>query len=163
MNPFEKSDLERIYGTAFIDKKAPGYYPIVEKKHSDVKMPFILDKAWFYIQERLSIDAIIKELSFACVALATFIYMQISGRLLGLGGFGYLIGLVLVVALSYNLFKASFKSLAPGLICLVGGLVLLSVKADISYLKFLSVSTVNYIIGIGALFIAFALFKSEMD
>lgn len=163
MNPFEKSDLERIYGTPFIDKKAPGYYPMVAKKSSDLKMPFILDKAWFYIQERLSIDAIIKELSFASVAVATFMYMQISGRLLGLGGFGYLIGLMLVVASVYNLFKASFKSLAPGVICLVGGLVLLSVKADVSYLKFLSVTAVNYIIGMGALFIAFALFKSERD
>ena len=51
----------------------------------------------------------------------TYIYMQASGRISTLGLFGQFIELILITAVGYNLFKASLKSLAPGIICLVGG------------------------------------------
>ncbi len=67
--------------------------------------------------DRLSIDTVIKELTFAFVALLTYVFMQHSGRITSLKGFGYLIGFVLISAVVYNLYKASFKSLMPGLLC----------------------------------------------
>ena len=109
----------------------------------------------------MSIDAVIKELSFAIVALVTYVFMQNSGRIASLKGLGSLIGLVLIAALVYNLFKASTKSLTPGVVCLVGGLVLLSSAIHHQYFKFLSTESIEYIIGSGALFIGISLFKSE--
>lgn len=164
MMPYEKTDLQRIYGSDYIDQKAPGFYPVeVNKKRSPVKSFFILDSALLYLQERLSIDTVIKELSFAFVAIITYIYMQNSGRVAALDGFGNLIALTLIAAMAYNLFKASMKSLAPGVICLVGGLVLVSTNIHHQYFKFLSVDMINYIIGTGAFFIGLSLFKSGND
>ena len=159
MSLYKMSDLEKIYGTPYIDKKAPGYYPIDTKRKSN----FILDTALDYLKKRLSVDAVIKEFSFATVALITYVFMQNSGRIKSLGGFGYLIGLTLILAIAYNLFKASLKSLTPGLICLAGGLVLLSSNIHHQYFKFLSNDMINSIIGLGAFFIALSLFKSDND
>lgn len=164
MNPYEKTDLEKIYGTAFIDRKQEGFYPLeLTKKPAFKKSNFILDTAIFYLKERLSIDTVIKELTFATVAIITYVFMQNSGRIASLKGFGYIIGLVLICAMIYNLYKASIKSLAPGLMCLVGGLVLLSSNLHHQYFKFISNDAINYIIGMGALFIALSLFKAEND
>ena len=159
MSLYKMSNLEKIYGTPYIDKKAPGYYPIEINR----KTNFIVDAALNFLKERLSIDAVIKEFSFATVAMVTYVFMQNSGRIKSLGGFGYLIGLTLISAIIYNLFKASIKSLAPGLICLVVGLVLLSSNMHHQYLKFLSNDMLNSIIGIGAFFIALSLFKSNTN
>ena len=164
MYPNEKNGLEKIYGTPYLDQKAPGYYPILAKKKKPIfKSNFILDSATFYLAQRLSIDTVIKELSFALVALITYLFMQSSGRIKSLGEFGYIIGALLIGALFFNLFKASIKSLTPGLLCLVGGLVLLSDTIHFQCLKFISKEAINYVIGAGAFFVAMSLFKSEND
>ena len=162
MNLYEKTDLEKIYGTPYIDKRALGYYPMAVNKKPVFKSPVLIDAALRYLKERLSIDAVIKELSFAMVALVTYIFMQNSGRIKSLHSFGYLIGITLLCAITYNLFKASMKSLAPGLMCLVGGLVFLSSDYQ-QYFKFLSNEMINYIIGLGAFFIGLSLFKANNE
>ncbi|STX39280.1 hypothetical protein [Legionella feeleii] len=164
MNASQKSELEQIYGTPFIDKKAPGYYPVLRAfKTPILKSNILLDKAAFYIRERMAIESAIKELAFAMVALATYVFMQYLGRIVSLQGFGSLISLALISAIVYNFFKASLKSLTPGLIFLVGGLVLLETNIHHQYFKFISSHAVDYIIGTGALFIALALFKTEKN
>lgn len=168
MNKFIKNnepfDFEKVYGSSYINKKEPGYYPILAKeKNTSSKTNFIFDSMFFYIQDRLSIDSIIKELSFSLVALFTYVFMHYSGRMVKLGDFGIIISFVLVAAMAYNFFKASLHSLAPGVICLVGGLVLLSSSIHQSYFKFISVNSIDYMIGAGAFFIALSLFKSERN
>ncbi|WP_347252563.1 hypothetical protein [Legionella sp.] len=66
-------------------------------------MQFFMDVALSSFKQRLSIDAIIKELTFAFIALSTYLFMQNSGRIQSLKGFGSLIGIALIAALVYNL------------------------------------------------------------
>ncbi len=154
--------MQTIYNGSFFEGRATSSYPVERKELPPVsKSNFIMDSALFYVLERLSIDAVIKELTFASVALLTYLFMQHSGRITSLKGFGYLIGFVLVSAVVYNLYKASFKSLMPGLLCLVGGLFLLASNIHQQFFKFLSNDSIEYIIGMGALFIAFSLFKTS--
>ncbi|KTC94912.1 hypothetical protein [Legionella feeleii] len=162
MNTNEKSEFERIYGTSLMTNPAANYYPAEyssEKTH--YKAPTLLDKAFFHVKEKMAIDYAIKEISFAVVALITYVFMQNTGRIASLKGFGSLIGIVLLCALAYNLFKASLKSLAPGVVCLVGGLVLLATNIHQQFFTFLTKESIEYIIGAGAFFIAMALFESN--
>ncbi|MBX9703485.1 MAG: hypothetical protein K2X39_04970 [Silvanigrellaceae bacterium] len=159
----ENKAFQNIYKMPSLEKRE--YHPIDRsggiEKRSFLKAELLFDSAVSHLKERLSIDAVIKELSFSIVALVTYVFMQNSGRIDSLKGLGSLIGLVLIAALVYNLFKASTKSLTPGVVCLVGGLVLLSTNIHQEYFKFLSNQSIEYIIGVGALFIGMALFKSE--
>lgn len=162
MDYYNKLELEKRYGTPYITQKAEGYYPLEKSKdNKNSKMNFIIDSAVFYFKERLSIDGVIKELTFAFIALTTYVFMQRSGHIKLLDGFGNLIGFLLVTASLYNLYKASFKSLAPGLFCLIGGFVLLETTRLHSLFGFLTKEIIEYIIGIGALFVALSLFKSN--
>ncbi len=161
MNYSSKTELERLYGTPYIDRKPEGYYPVQNAPTKTSSMQFISDSALFYFKERLSIDAAIKEITFALIALVTYLFMQHSGRINSLKEFGYLIGVILISAMAYNFYKASFKSLAPGLFCLLGGLFLLSSKIHQQFFGFLSNTSIEYIIGTGAFFIALSLFKTE--
>lgn len=164
MNRQEKSKVEQLYGLPSLDAISKDYNAHFSKKNKPfLKSNFIVDSFIFYMRERLSIDSIIKELAFVLVAIATYLFMQKTGRFDTLQGFGSLIGITLLVAMVYNLFKASMKSLAPGVLCLVGGLVLLSPALHVHYFKFISKETIDYIIGTGAFFIGLSLFKSESD
>lgn len=159
MNTNEKSEFERIYGTSLISHHGTGSYPVEASPfETKYKAPSLLDKAFFHVKEKMAIDYAIKEISFAVVALITYVFMQNTGRIASLKGFGSLIGIVLLCALAYNLFKASFKSLAPGVVCLVGGLVLLATNLHQHFFTFLTKESIEYIIGTGAFFIAMALF-----
>ncbi|WP_019218371.1 hypothetical protein [Legionella tunisiensis] len=151
MNSSEHSEFERIYGTSLIPRQGTGSYPVESSPFgTNYKAPSLLDKAFFHVKEKLAIDSVVKELSFAFVALATYVFMQNTGRIVSLKGFGSLIGIVLLCALAYNLFKASFKSLAPGVVCLVGGLVLLATNLHQQFFTFLTKDSIEYIIGAGA-------------
>ncbi|STX88345.1 hypothetical protein [Legionella feeleii] len=162
MNTNEKSEFERIYGTSLMPHQSAGYYPIVSSSDRvNFKAPTLLDKAFFHIKEKMAIDYAIKEISFAFVALITYVFMQNTGRIASLKGFGSLIGIVLLCALAYNLFKASLKSLAPGVACLVAGLVLLATNLHQQFFTFLTKDSIEYIIGTGAFFIATSLFGSD--
>ncbi|KTD32210.1 hypothetical protein Lnau_3121 [Legionella nautarum] len=162
MDNSQKTDLEQIYKTPYIDRPAPGYYPLVRAKKNKLSLPYITDLSIYFFKERLSIDTVIKELTFALVALATYLFMQYTGRLTSLKGFGTFIGAMLVFSLFYNLYKAAFKSLAPGLICICFGLSLLTTKLHQQFFIFLSKETIEYIIGGGAFFVALSLLKSEV-
>jgi len=163
MDFYKKNELQTIYNsTNAIDKNKADFYS-TERQVNRVypKSNFILDSAIFFVKERLSIDNIIKELTFTFIALTTYFFMQYTGRISSLKGFGYFIGLMLISAAVYNLYKASFRSLAPGLFCLIGGLFLLTSNIQQQFFKFLSTDSIEYIIGIGALFIALSLFKTS--
>lgn len=162
MNHSPKSDLEQIYKTPYIDRPAPGYYPLIRTKKNKLPLNYLTDLSLYFFKERLSIDAVIKELTFALVALATYLFMQYSGRITSLKGFGTLIGAMLVFSLFYNLYKASFKSLAPGLMCIGFGLALLTTNLHQQFFNFLSKEMIEYIIGAGAFFVALSLLKTEV-
>ena len=144
-------------------KKMEGYYPLLEAKPKKgiFKTPGIFESAKAYLLEKISIDSVIRELTCASVALGIYLFMQSPGRLKALLGFVAFIGLTLIFATVYNLFKASFKSLTPGLICLVGGLVLLNTKMHLPYYKWVTTEYLNYIVGLGAFFMALSLLQSE--
>ncbi len=161
MPHYQCTDLAKVYGSDYIDKRMLGYYPLEESRKKVRKSSFFVDSVMLCLHEKLSVDFVIRELSFATVALITYLYMQNSGRLSALGSFGHLIEIMLVVAMGYNLFKASLKSLTPGLICLVGGLVCLSGGIHQHYFKFLTHDNIDYIIGMGALFIGLSLMRSD--
>ena len=161
MNPNNKFPSNNLYKLPNLDKLTEQHTPFVERKNNHFNQSnFIVDSAIFYLKERLSIDEVIKELTFSAVAAITYIFMQNTGRIAALKGFGNLIGIMLICAMVYNLYKASFKTLAPGVICLVGGLVLLQTNLFHQFFKFISTETVEYIIGTGAFFIALSLFKT---
>lgn len=163
MDLYKRNELQTIYNSAnALDRNKPDFY-LTDRQVNRVysKSNFILDSAIFFVKEHLSIERVIKELTFAFIALATYFFMQYTGRISSLKGFGYLIGLTLISAIVYNLYKASFKSLAPGLFCLVGGLFLLASNTHQQFFKFLSNDSIEYIIGTGALFIALSLFKTS--
>lgn len=160
----QHTDLVRIYGSQYIDKKMPGHYPISDtqiKSSIEKKPSFFVESIKFYLLDKICIDHVIRELTYASIAFGTFLFMQISGRLTSLSGFGIFIGFFLLFATTYNLFKASFKSLTPGILCLFAGLVLLTSNQDLAYFKWLTHEHLNYLVGMGAFFIAISLLKSE--
>ena len=161
MQPYQSTDLAKLYGTHHIDKRMPGYESLDEGRKKPRKSNFFVDRMILCLHEKLCVDFVIKELTFAGVALITYLYMQHSGRMASMGSFGHLIEFMLIAAVGFNLFKASIKSLAPGLFCLVGGLVCLSGGIHQHYFKFLTTDNINYIVGFGACLIALSLMRSD--
>lgn len=160
----QHNDLVRIYGSQYIDKKMPGHYPISDspqKSSTEKKPSFFIESIKYYFLDKICIDRVIRELTYSTIAFSTFLFMQISGRLTSLSAFGIFIGFFLILATVYNLFKASFKSLTPGLLCLFAGLVLLTSNQELSHFKWLTHEHLNYLVGIGAFFIAVSLLNSE--
>ena len=161
MKPYQRTDLAKMYGSEYIDKRMDGYSHLDGNQNKSRKSSLLVSRVMGYLHDKLSIDFIIKELSFATFALMTYIYMQTSGRIGTLGLFGQFIELILITAMGYNLFKASLKSLAPGIICLVGGFILFSTGIHQHYFKFITTDHINYIIGTGSVFIALSLMTSD--
>ena len=161
MKPYQRVDLAKMYGSEYIDKRSDGYSYLDANHKKSGNYSVLVNRVMGALHDKLSIDFIIKELSFATFALMTYIYMQTSGRIGSLGLFGQFIELMLIAATGYNLFKASLKSLAPGIICLVGGFVLLSTGIHQHYFKFLTTNHINYIMGMGSIFIALSLMTSD--
>lgn len=161
MQDYQYTELAKVYGNDYVANLVRGDTQLKTSRGKTLKSSLLVDRAIACLLEKLSIDFVIKELSFATVALVTYLYMQNSGRLSSLSSFGYLIEIMLLVAMGYNLFKASLRSLAPGFICLVGGLVCFPGGIHQHYFKFLTLNNIDYIIGMGAFLIGLSLMRSD--
>lgn len=158
----EKDVLQKIYGSEYIDKVMPGHYPeTTTKKRPAFKLPFTLDVALFYLKERLILDQVIREMTFATLGMALFLWMKLSGRMDAMAGLGLILSGIILFSVFYNLFKASFYCLTPGVLCLVSGYVMLKTGWHLPYLKFVTLHHLNGLIAIGAFFSALSLFRSN--
>ena len=164
MSLYDSRALAKLYGTQHILEPMEGYPPLMNSKSGKKQASssrVILDKATYYLFEKLSIDFVVKELLFFLVAVSTYLYMHYSGRLTPSGLFGHFIDFFLALAMGLNLFRASLKSLTPGIICLVACLVLLSGNVHKHYFSFLPTDYINYILGFGAMLISISLMASD--
>lgn len=164
MSPYDSRTLAKIYGTQHILEPMDGYPPLINSKSSKKRTSsssVILDKATYYLFEKLSIDFVVKELLFFLVAFSTYLYMHYSGRITPIGLFGHFVDFFLALAMGLNLFRASLKSLTPGIICLVCCLIFLSENVHKHYFSFLPTDYINYILGFGAMLIAISLMASD--
>jgi hypothetical protein len=161
VKPYQRTDLAKMYGSEYIDKRMNGYSRVGDNQKKSRKFSFLAGQVTDCLRNKLSIDFIIKELSFGTFALMTYLYMKTSGRIDTLGLFGQFIELILITVIGYNLFKASLKSLTPGIICLLGGFVLFYTGIHQHCFKFLTTDHIDYIIGMGSIFIALSLMTSN--
>lgn len=160
-NQNQGSELQNLYGVSHIDTPMRGY----EKTHNKPakKSPLIFHHAWQHIIDKLSIDFVVKEITFAFIAFTTLVYMQYIGKTQALDDLGIIVQSILAFAGFYNLFKASIKSLFPGIFCMAFGLFLTKQTMFFKIFHFITPYYQNIIIGIGAFFIAISLIKSSSN
>lgn len=146
-------EIENLYGTKLFDET----YTPANKPKSGRKL---YDKAVTGILEKLSIDSVVREVSFAVIAMITYAYIFNKGILANDSLIGYFSGVFLVIAIVYNLFKASIHSLAPGLFLLAFSAAMTYRNTPLKNLEFLTPEVLNYMIGIGAFYVAISLLKT---
>ncbi len=157
----QEFELKELYGVDYINKPMIGYEKTYQ--HKKKKSEILFNEAWQHIVEKFSIDAVVKEITFAFVAFAVLLYMQHTGKTKSLEDFGVIIQAILAFAGFFNLFKASIKSLFPGLLCMSFGFFLTMHSIQLKLFNFITPDITNIIIGIGAFYIAISLLKSSSN
>ena len=150
--------LEELYGTKYITEVSPGYKPY--SKAPKKRNP-LFDKAIFSLVEKLSIESVVKELVFALIAMATYVFIYHKGMVNDDSFLGYITSIALTIAIVFNLFKAAINSLTPGILCMGLGVALSFRKIPIKNFEFITSDIINLMIGLGAFYIAISLFKSS--
>ena len=136
------------------------------RKSSGIDTDFSFSDSAFYqsaqsaFELRLMPELIAKELSFFAICFAIFMFVGNDGSLTENKVFNYYVLYVPVFIAGYQLLRASFVSMLPGLICISMALFMKYLGVHIENLNFIDPKGIGYLLGVGFLILPLSFFRS---
>lgn len=155
------SKVEEIYGNPYIDNPYLGYLKPQEKKPYSMSINQLCSKAFEHLVDRVNFEGVFREIVFISICFFLFISSHNGAFKTQVEGLQLLAQTVPLFVAFYLLFKTSFKSIIPGLFCLILGYILQNKFIAIHYLDFLSSEHINYLIIAGFILTPLSLIKEH--
>lgn len=109
---------------------------------------------------RLAPELIAKEIAFFLICLGVLMYVGNAGTITPNKGLDSIALYASIFTGSYQLFKASFVSMIPGLLCISTAVFLKYFGANISYFQFIDHEAIGYILCAGLSILPLSFFRS---
>ena len=112
------------------------------------------------LEFRLLPELIARELTFFFICFGICMYVGFTEKLTNHEAFNYYVLVLPAFVAIFQLVKASFVSMIPGLICLIFGFFMKYFGVHMTQLSFIEPQAIGYFIGLGFLILPLSFFRS---